>query len=233
MTELVADVCALIDATGARRVHLVGHDWGAAVAWVVAASAPQRLATLTALSVPHPAGFQKAVVTSRQGLASWYMFFFRLPRIERVLLGRDGRAAGLPWLVPSKWKQTSAFADRDIAAMTEPGALTAALNWYRAIPFQDVRRSGEKITVPTMFAWSDGDVPIVQQGVQHCGRYVNGEYRFVTLHDVGHHARAEARRGSRPAARLDLRPSRQRLASCGDQAVVGADRCGDSYWYSS
>jgi pimeloyl-ACP methyl ester carboxylesterase len=186
-SELVADVCALIDASGAPRVHLVGHDWGAAVAWVVAASAPERLATLTALSVPHPAGFQKAVVTSRQGLASWYMFFFQLPRIpERVLLGRDGRAAGLRWLVQSKWKQTSAFADRDIAAMTEPGALTAALNWYRAIPFQDVRRSGEKIIVPTMFVWSDGDVPIVQQGVQHCARYVTGEYRFETLHDVGH-----------------------------------------------
>ena len=139
------------------------------------------------MSVPHPAGFQKAVLTSRQGLASWYMFFFQLPRIpERVLLGRDGTAAGLRWLVQSKWKQTSAFADRDIAAMAAPGALTAALNWYRAIPFQDVRRSGEKITVPTMFVWSDGDVPIVQQGVQHCGRYVTGEYRFETLHDVGH-----------------------------------------------
>jgi len=61
----------------------------------------------TALSVPHPAGFQKAVLTSRQGLASWYMFFFQLPRIpERVLLGRDGTAAGLRWLIQGKWKQT-------------------------------------------------------------------------------------------------------------------------------
>jgi pimeloyl-ACP methyl ester carboxylesterase len=91
-SELVADVCALIDATGARRVHLVGHDWGAAVAWIVAASAPERLATLTALSVPHPAGFQKAVVTSRQGLASWYMFFFQCPesRSESCWDGTDG-----------------------------------------------------------------------------------------------------------------------------------------------
>ena len=70
--------------------------------------------------------------------------------------------------------------------MTEPGALTAALNWYRAIPFQDMRRSTDKITVPTMLVWSDGDVPIVQQSVEHCGRYVNGEYRFETLHGVGH-----------------------------------------------
>ena len=106
-SELAADVCGLIDASGARQVHLVGHDWGAAVAWVVAAYAPERLATLTALSVPHPAGFQKAVLTSRQGLASWYMFFFQLPRIpERVLLGRDGTAAGLRWLIQGKWKQT-------------------------------------------------------------------------------------------------------------------------------
>ena len=89
--ELVEDVRALIDASGAQRVHLVGHDWGATVAWAVAAEMPERIASLTTLSVPHPAAFLKAIATSRQALASWYMYFFQLPRIpERYFLGREG-----------------------------------------------------------------------------------------------------------------------------------------------
>src|ERR1700722_9134886 len=92
--ELVADVGALIDASGARRVPLVGHDWGAAVAWAAAAEMPGRLATVSPISVPHPAAFLKSFVTSRQGLASWYMYFFQLPRVpEWLLMRRNGAIA--------------------------------------------------------------------------------------------------------------------------------------------
>ncbi len=91
MPELVEDVRALLDASGASRVHLVGHDWGAGVAWGVAAQMPDRVATASPLSVPHPAAFLRALVTSRQGLASWYMYAFQLPRLpELFLLGRQG-----------------------------------------------------------------------------------------------------------------------------------------------
>src|SRR5246500_3853893 len=88
ISELVADVGALIDASGAQRVHLVGHDWGAAVAWRVAQQFPDRLLTVTSMSVPHPGAFLKALVTSRQGLASWYIYFFQLPRIPEWYLKR-------------------------------------------------------------------------------------------------------------------------------------------------
>ena len=89
--ELVEDVRALVDASGAERVHLVGHDWGAAAAWAFAAEHPDRLAGLATLSVPHPAAFLRAMVTSRQGLASWYMYFFQLPWMpERFLIGNGG-----------------------------------------------------------------------------------------------------------------------------------------------
>ena len=84
--ELVGDLGALIDASGARQVHLVGHDWGAAVAWAAAAEMPERLATVSPVSVPHPAAFLKSFVTSRQGLASWYMYFFQLPRVPEWLM---------------------------------------------------------------------------------------------------------------------------------------------------
>ena len=90
ISELVGDVRALIDASGAQRVHLVGHDWGAIVAWHVAQRFPDRLLTLTPISVPHPGAFLKSLVRSRQGLASWYIYFFQLPRIPEVV--HDARA---------------------------------------------------------------------------------------------------------------------------------------------
>src|ERR1700759_2134332 len=116
--ELVADLGALIDGSGARRVHLVGHDWGAAVAWAAAAEMPERLATVSPISVPHPAAFLKSFTNSRQGLASWYMFFFQLPRVpEWLLLRRNGA------LVAESLRQagqTPAGAERDARAMSEP-----------------------------------------------------------------------------------------------------------------
>jgi pimeloyl-ACP methyl ester carboxylesterase len=184
MPELVEDVHALIDASGAQRVHLVGHDWGATVAWPVAAQIPERLASLSTLSVPHPAAFLKALATSRQAIASWYVYFFQLPRIpERYFLDRDGNASGLSKFMQSKANQPSEAADRDARAMAEPGVLTAALNWYRArSPLALMREVGDKITVPTMYVWSDGDTGLLDKGARDCGRYVSGEYRFETLH---------------------------------------------------
>ena len=79
-------------------------------------------------------------------------------------------------------KQTPAAANRDARAMVEPGVLTAMLNWYRAIPLSDVRRVRHKITVPTMYVWSDGDTALLEKGARDCGRYVRGEYRFEILH---------------------------------------------------
>jgi pimeloyl-ACP methyl ester carboxylesterase len=82
----------------------------------------------------------------------------------------------------SKAKQPSAAADRDALAMAEPGVLTAALNWYRAVPLSDPRGMGQRITVPTMYVWSDGDTALLEKGARNTGRYVNGEYRLEILH---------------------------------------------------
>jgi pimeloyl-ACP methyl ester carboxylesterase len=180
-SELVEDVRALIDESGAQRVHLVGHDWGAAVAWYVAQEHPDRLITLTALSVPHPMAFVKAVGTSRQALASWYMFFFQLPRMpERLILHPraqkgflEGRAAG-------------ELAEAELKAMEEPGALTAALNWYRAMALHAPRNIRRKVTVPTMYIWSDDDVALKEKAALLCADYVVGDYRFERLDGVSH-----------------------------------------------
>lgn len=183
-SELVADVGALIDASGARRVHLVGHDWGAAVAWGVAAAMPERLATVSPVSVPHPGAFVKSFATSRQGLASWYMYFFQLPRIpEWLLTGRNG-AFAVKALRRSG--QTAAMAERDARAMREPGAATGWINWYRAIPLSDLRAIRQRISVSTMYVWSDGDIALLPKAARDTARYVDGEYRFEILPGVSH-----------------------------------------------
>ena len=116
---------ALLDAAGLESAHVVGHDWGGIVAWALAAWHPDRVRTLTALSVPHPAAMAKAMVTSDQALRSYYMGAFQLPLLpERLLLAGGGRplrrmlrGGGLP----------DDAADHYVARMREPGALTAAL----------------------------------------------------------------------------------------------------------
>jgi pimeloyl-ACP methyl ester carboxylesterase len=184
--ELAEDVRTLIDASGAQRVHLVGHDWGATVAWRVAQLYPDRLLTVTSMSVPHPGAFFKALVTSRQGLASWYILFFQLPRIPEWYLTRGRGTFTLSGLVKSRAEHAPALAEAEAKAMTEPGALTAALNWYRAVPLSDVRDAGRKVTVPTLFIWSDGDIALREKGARLTRDYVLGDYRFEVLNGVSH-----------------------------------------------
>lgn len=186
-TELVKDALALIDASGADRVHLVGHDWGAAVAWSVAAHAPEKLASLSALSVPHPMAFLRSLLNSRQGLASWYMYVNQLPRVsERLLLGRDGSGNTIARSLIRSGLPPEA-AHRDARAMAEPGALTAALHWYRAMPLSRLgRAAGNKITVPTLYVWSDRDIAITAKPARDTANYVSGPYRFETLHGASH-----------------------------------------------
>ncbi|MCV7192202.1 alpha/beta fold hydrolase [Mycolicibacterium brumae] len=180
--QLADDVIGLIDTIGAPKAHLVGHDWGAAVAWAVAGRAPGRLASLTALSVPHNAAFLKAMVTSKQGLASWYMLAFQLPKLpERFLRGRAGQK-----FLAEYGGQLPEFAERDMATMAQTGALTAALNWYRALPFSDFRQARTRITVPTMYIWSNKDKALMERGGRDTARFVDADYRYEILHGVTH-----------------------------------------------
>ncbi len=181
MSELVGDVAALIDASGADRVHLVGFDWGARASWAVAAAIPGRLASLTTMSVPHPAALLGALATSRQAFASWYAYFFALPLIpERYFLDGEGDASRLSTFI-QKAHQPQSAADRDARAMAEPGMLTAALNWYRANSLSLFREARNHTVVSTMYVWSDGDTALLEKAARNCGRYVTGEYRFETL----------------------------------------------------
>jgi pimeloyl-ACP methyl ester carboxylesterase len=183
--ELVADVVALIDALEVEKVHLVGHDWGATVAWATAALAPERLATVTTLSVPHPAAFFGALATSRQFLASWYIYLFQLPKVpEWLLASRGGR--GLTALIEGYAGQTPAAAQRDISRLIGSGSFTTALNWYRAIPLAKPKTIRTRTRVPTMHVWSDGDKALLEKASRNTGKYVDAEYRFEVVRGVTH-----------------------------------------------
>jgi len=185
MAELVADVLALADAAGADRFHLVGHDWGGAIAWYVAAQHPDRLLSLTSLSTPHPAAMQSAMLRSAQGLKSYYMLAFQLPGIpERALLARDGKAF-------RRSLEKSGLHDRAIddylEILRQPGALTAALNYYRAIPLggRKAARCGNSV-VPTLYVWSTEDIALGRRAAELTARHVTGPYRFEILEGVSH-----------------------------------------------
>lgn len=175
MAELVEDVNVLVDASGARSVHLVGHDFGGLVAWSFAAKHPQRVRTLSSLSSPHPRALQYAMLTSKQGLLSWYAYAYQLPRFpERFYLGADGTGARLARMLVSGGQHPD-LANRDARAMTEPCAYTAALNWYRAAPWSG--RVGN-VSAPTLLMWSDGDKYITESAARRSEMYTSGEFRF-------------------------------------------------------
>lgn len=182
VAELVADVVALIEEIGGP-VHLVGHDWGANVGWSVAARHPDLVASWTAVSVPHPAAFAKAITTTRQGLHSWYIGLFQLPLVVEGLARWPGGPVdqGL-----RRTGMTRADVARFRTEIVEYGALPGALGWYRALPLSGGRGMGGRVRVPTTLVWSTGDSAIVRPGVDWCEQYVDAPYELVVLDGVSH-----------------------------------------------
>lgn len=187
---LVADVLALADELGGHRLHLVGHDWGAAVAWQVAGRHPDRLRTLTSLSVPHPFAFSRALGGeggSDQSERSSYFELFRAEGTAEAMLADD--AAGLRNLYgitrlpgdPSPY----------IEVLCQPGALQAALNWYRAADLTLVEGMGP-ISMPTLFVWSTDDPALGREAAEWTAEHVEGPYRFEVLDGVSHWIAEEA-----------------------------------------
>jgi pimeloyl-ACP methyl ester carboxylesterase len=182
MPELVADVVAIADRLGAATFHLVGHDWGGVVAWRLAGRHPDRLATLTAVSTPHPRAFARALLAGTQALRSAYIPVFRIPRLPELLLGAR-RQWGLRRLLAqdglgADWVDTYAW------ALAERGALSAALAWYRAATPFSLR--APRVQVPTLYVWGSGDPALGPRAATTTGRWVSGPYRFEVLAGAGH-----------------------------------------------
>jgi pimeloyl-ACP methyl ester carboxylesterase len=187
LDELVADAVAVLDTAGAPA-HVVGHDWGAVVAWRLAARHPGRVRSLTALSVPPLAAYARSVITTRQGLASWYVLAVGVPGLaEWALAPGAGRPhSDLLVRMLREAGQGRAQAERDAARLADRAALTAALNWYRAALTGPPPVPDPPVTAPTLFVWSDGDVAITRQATELVHRHVAGPFRYVELCGVSH-----------------------------------------------
>ncbi|MCU1370991.1 MAG: alpha/beta fold hydrolase [Ilumatobacteraceae bacterium] len=182
MDELVADIIELLDDAALDQVHLVGHDWGGAVAWTLAARFPERVASLTVLSTPHPLALARSLWSSDQILRSSYIGLFQLPVVpESLLLARDAtvlraalRRSGLPGDV----------ADAYGRRQQDPGALSASLAWYRAVPVGSLP-AGD-VSVPTRFLWGSRDSALGRRAAELTGDHVNGRYRFDLIEGATH-----------------------------------------------
>lgn len=195
LDRLAGDIVGLIDWAGRPKALIVGHDWGAAVAWWLAAKHPERLEKLVILNVPHPAVMQRNLYTNlRQLMRSWYMFFFQLPALPEWALSR-GVAQGLR----RELEGTGAFDREELAeyqlAWLQPGAIRGMVNWYRAALQRPVRVGGSasRITVPTLILWGVKDKylgrEMATQSLGHCD-----DARLEWLEDATHwlhHERAE------------------------------------------
>ncbi len=183
LRELTADVLALLDAAQLGSAHVVGHDWGGLVGWALAARHPERVRTLTSLSVPHPAAMARAMITSDQALRSYYMALFQLPVLpERLLLAGDGAALRRLLLISGLPPE---LAEHYVRRMQEPGALATALAWYRALPL-DARDPVGQVRVPTLHVWSTRDAALGRAATEQTRRFVDAPYRLEVLEGLTH-----------------------------------------------
>lgn len=182
---LVGDAVGMLDTLGWRHAHVVGHDWGAMIAWVLAAKHPDRIRSLTAVSVPHPGAFGAALRTDPdQQQRSAYIRLFREPpgHPEQVLLDDD--AARLRAMFEGSTLEPGEV-DAFVRPQQQPGALAAALNWYRAMSADDYA-AVPHVRVPTTYVWGDRDVAVSRAAAMGAAAYVTGDYRFLELPEISH-----------------------------------------------
>ena len=183
---LVGDVLAVMGAVGVERAHVVGHDWGASIAWMLALAAPHAVDHLVVMSVGHPAAYAAAGLPQRE--KSWYMLLFQFPGIAEEWMSADG------------WANLRAWADHpegeDVIAGLSNGSLTPGLNYYRAnLPPASLLRSRAgvpPVRVPTMGLWSSGDRFLIEAQMVGSGDYVDAEWRYERLEGIGHWMQLEA-----------------------------------------
>ncbi|MGE5617522.1 MAG: alpha/beta fold hydrolase [Candidatus Woesearchaeota archaeon] len=187
MHLLVQDVLAVLGAAGDPRAHVVGHDWGAAVAWALAGRAADRVDQLVALSVGHPAAFRAAGL--EQYARSWYMLLFQLRGVSETILTAND------WTGFRRW---AGHPDTDgvIADLEAHGSLTPGLNYYRAnIPpqlFRGAAREMPPVKAPTMGVWSTRDFALTEAQMVDSQRYVAGGWRYERIEGVGHWMQLQA-----------------------------------------
>ncbi len=209
--RLMEDVAALIDASGARTVTLIGHDWGAGLAWTFAANAPRPLRQLVIMNVPHPAVMAARLRRSWAQLKkSWYMFFFQLPGLpEWGAIRNDGEAIreAFRGMAVDKTNFTPDVLDRYARDAQRPGAITGMINWYRAAFRLQGKLAGPWpiIETPTLIIWGEEDAALGVELLDGTDAYVR-DLTIERLPGVSHWVQQEAPEKVNPILKAWLTP---------------------------
>ena len=189
--SLIGDMLGLIEHTGVQRASVIGHDWGGVIAWHLAMYLPQAVEKLIILNAPHPAAYRRELRSWRQLLKSWYVFFFQVPGLPELLF-RASNFDSLGRMLRSQPVNPEAFAPEDVRrykqAMAQPGALTAALNYYRAfLRYRNQRRFPDDapITVPVLVLWGERDAYLNPHLTEGLSAWIPN-LRVMRFPDVSH-----------------------------------------------
>lgn len=189
LDELASDVLRLADdVSPGEPLALVGHDWGAAIGWWIGIHQAERLNRLVIINVPHPVVFAEHLRRPSQMLKSWYILLFQLPRVPELVLGWKGYGGLTRLLLLSSHR--GAFTETDLvqyrAAWNQPGALTAMLNWYRAVArYRPRLRRSPRVTVPTLIFWGARDVALGREMAEPSRRFC-ADGRLVVFEHASH-----------------------------------------------
>lgn len=181
LVNVVRDIAGILDALGVSRAHVVGHDWGAAVAWLVGALLPERTDHLVAISVGYPAGRKPTLEALQKG---WYRLLFLFEGTAERLLRDDN------WYLLRELLQGAGDPDRYVEDLARPGRLTAALNWYRAnLPADRLLGPGRPlppIQAPTLGIFSTGDLYLTESSMRDSANYVVSPWRYERIEGASH-----------------------------------------------
>jgi pimeloyl-ACP methyl ester carboxylesterase len=197
---LAGDVLGLINALGEKRAMIVGHDWGGVIAWSFAAFNPDQIEKMVILNAPHPNAYtSRAKLSLRQLQKSWYIFFFQATNIPEKVLSRNDYYFLKKMMIQS-FMNKEALTNEDLKlsseAWSQPGALTAMMNYYRAnmnpsILFSERNIAFPKITTPTFVIWGEEDVALSKSLIENTGKFIGAPYSIKYIPDCGHWVQLE------------------------------------------
>ena len=197
LPKLAEDISGLIRARGAERAHLVGHDWGGSIAWVLASRMPELVSSLTILNSPHPIASAEPRQVPEQQQKAWYMLLFQFPGVAEEWLARDDFANLRSFVFDTAAPGTFPAADREVfcAALARGGRLTAALNYYRAnIPPETWLKPPPDlppVQVPTTILWGEADAYMSGVLLERSMQKVAGPLHVERLPGVSHWVQQE------------------------------------------
>jgi pimeloyl-ACP methyl ester carboxylesterase len=186
----VADVIGLLDALNVAEFRLAAHDWGATVGWVLASTLPDRVRQYAALSVGHPAAIAGAGFEQKQ--RTWYMLWFNFPGVAESQMPQHDWRWYRDWAFDGARRADDVNLDRQLSDLERPGALTSALNWYRAniLPedYAQATRGRDlpPVQCPVLGIWSERDITMTERQMTDSARYVAGRWRYERILHVGH-----------------------------------------------